>query len=257
MNLQDKLGKIVLAHALYWYGQPGDTSTMHRYVSTDPNVIADQISAMQNLGIGGILALTFGPTVNPFIHQTVMEACRQCGERGMLFGLVLDPWVAKASTDKTAAVIASLQHPDMQTMLSSRGYLPERYVLDFGTGADSVRVMNAVPGMSMLNLGTGFSWPSFSSSSALATLARQNALPTMKIPGVCPRFNDGYPGDRNKSVWGGNVRVLESQAGNFFWDQVALAPKTSKYVQLITWNDYFEDTAIEPSASMLWGRIGK
>lgn len=267
MNLADKSGKILLAHYVYWYGKPNTTHAMNRYVSTDPDVIGDQLSSIQNLGIQGIIALTYGAKASPFIHQAVMEACRQCSERKMLFALCFDPWTVKdlvtgnllPSPQREQAYIAALAHPDTQTMLNSRCYLPERYVLDFSTGANLAVVAAGagVGNITFLAKHIGFSWPE--KTNTMAVLKSDNANPGMKIPGLCPQFNNGAPSDRNKDIQDLNqpCTVLESQAGNFWWDQVALLPASAKYAQVITANDYTEGTVLEPFASMCWGRIGK
>jgi hypothetical protein len=248
MNLSDHFpGKTLLAHVVYWYGKPNTTHNMNRYVSTDLKIIADQNLAMQALGIKGLFALTYG-AASSFVQQAVIAANAQCNLDGQLFGLCIDPWAVRNSTDKTAAVIAYLKQADTQKMLNSKSYLPEHYVLDFNTKADPVKIHAALPGIKMLSKNSGFWWPNFPSDSSQSGVT---------IGGVCPCFNDGVIGNMGVSWQGGPTRFKESDGGNYWWDQASLIPPAVTYVQIITWNDYQERTVIEPMASMLWGRIGK
>lgn len=243
MNLAAKLGKIPLAHVVNFYGKSGDT-IMTRYKSNDPVVIDQQLRAIQSVGIQGMISLTYG-AASLFVQSAVVEQSKQCTDKGMFFALCMDPWVTTNQPDKTAAVIAYLKQADTQAVLNAPSYLPEKYVLDFETKADPGKVM-AATGVKILSKNSGFWWPNFPKDGS------QNVT----IPGLCPCFNDGTPGSMGLSWQGGPTRLKETDAGNYWWDQVAALP-SSKYVQVITWNDYHERTVLEPFASMLWGRIGK
>jgi hypothetical protein len=105
-------------------------------------------------------------------------------------------------------------------------------------------------------------------ASCVSNLKSQNANKAMMIPGICHRFNDaGMPSpkgvslanwtgtrDMTTSVWGDQpARVLNDQGGNFFYDQLAVTPMTCPYLGYVTWNDYDEDTVIEPAMSVQTG----
>lgn len=245
MSLATRLGKIPLAHVVNFYGKAGDIS-MLRYKSNDPVTISQQINAMKNIGIGGMISLSYGAS-SSFIQNAIVEQSRQCTNKGMLFALCLDPWTTKYQPDATVAVINYLKQPDTQGVLNASSYVPEKYVLDFNNiGVDAAAVMAAVPGIKILKENVDYWWPNF------PTDGNQNVT----IPGVCPWFNDGLLGNMGVSWQGGPTRVKETDAGNYWWDQAAKFPAAAKYCQLITWNDYHERSVLEPFASMLAGRIG-
>jgi hypothetical protein len=239
-TLREILGKPVLFHVVYWHGKDG-TPSLTGYSSNDPNVIGDQLSAMQNLGGEGcgVVALTYGPTVSPWIHGAVMEACRQANERQMPFCLCFDPWTVKTAPDKTAAMIAALKHPDTQTMLNSRSYLNGRPVLDFNTGANKTVVLSAVPGIDFWQIQQDYDWVQ------IPPVANKTQLPCVYL-----QFDDGTGPDRNKSVWDQTkpARIIPPLAGATF-NQIKLS--AGNYVQFATWNDISEGTDIEKFASML------
>jgi hypothetical protein len=276
---------VALAHWLGWFGEgtPVKVHRVNRYVSTDPAVVKAQLLAMQSIGIQGAIATWQGPTVNPFLHAATMTLWEWCMELDMLFGLLLDPWIAKQQPNPTQAVITALQSADCQRMLDSPCYLPEQYVLEFDLAASAgvvVPTVQAAVGCPLLSWHTGFSWPNIpvnpqSPTDSLASLKADNAQTAMKVCGVNVAFNDGgeplpvgvlaagFAGLRDYSIsaWGaavGNTRVIDHQGGNWFFDQLAVMPKTAPYVALVTWNDSDEGTGIEHVVAALTGnRIGQ
>lgn len=247
------------AHVIGWYGD----GKIHRnvpYLSNDPYVIGQQLDLMQAESIGVVLQTWQGPLA-PFQHEAAQAMEQECEDRGMKFGLVLDPWCAKlGSGTPTENIENALLDPTSQAMLNSKRYLPEKYVLDFNTGADLTALAAKFPTLAFLGFQTGFSWPFIPWNPA--QYAKINALPTMRIPGLCMSFNDGgmptpagvslttwlaagSPRDYNTSVWGastGAARVLDSQAGQFFQSQLQ-SIAGSKYAAIVTWNDYDEQSS--------------
>ncbi len=248
MTLRDTLGKPVLFHWVGWHNKDGKSLT--GYDSRSMNVISSQLDAMQALGGNdfGVIALTYGPTVSPFIHQAVMGMGNQCSARGIPFALCFDPWTVKNTPDKNKAMIAALQHPDIQFLLNMRCYLPGRPVLDFSTGCDAKTVMASVPGIQYWLNGPDFAWP------RIPGPTNNN----VKLPCACLQFDDGTGPDRNKQVWDQTlpVRLLPAKAGGMFYDMTSAAPSASGYIQFVTWNDVAEQTDVEKFAAMLSGRIG-
>lgn len=250
-------GKL-LAHWMPWFGD-GHYHPMTAYKSNNIFTIGKQLDVMQAVGIDGVIATWQGPTVNPFAHEATVNMCDELGERGMLFALLLDPWICKQSANKEQAIITALNDPMVVGMLDSPAYLPEKFVLDFGAGANFATVEKSVGAMQFLMRHVGYSWPEITST--LSTLAKDNASPLMAIPGICPKFFDGgLPTstgfDWNTQTWGPgtSARSIEDQAGNFFHDQVALVPIKTSYAAIVTWNDYNERTAVEPMCSILTGK---
>jgi hypothetical protein len=265
-------GKL-LAHTMGWFGG-GNIHRMNRYDSSDKYVIAKQLDCMQQVGIDGVILTWQGPLA-PFLHNTAMTMSVECGERNMLFALLLDPWCAKLGNGTpTANVTAALNDPTTKVMLNAPSYVPEKYILDFNTGAVLATLGTSFPTLKFLAMDQGFSWLSIPSgnlltanASAVSTLAGFNKNPAMKIPGIGRDFNDtGMPTPTNvslakwsgtrdytQSVWGGSGRVLENQGGNFFYDQIAITPGNVPYIALVTWNDYDERTELESFCSMITG----
>ncbi len=243
MTLRDQLGKPVLFHWVGWHGKDGNSLT--GYDSRDPNVITHQLKAMQVLGGEGfgVIALTYGPTVSTFIHQAVMTICEQSNALGIPFALCFDPWTVKTFPDKNAAMVAALNHPDIQFLLKSESYLPGKPVLDFATGCDKATVLAGVPGIQYWMNGVDYDWVK------IPSVANKTQLPCTYI-----EFNDGTGKDRNKQVWNQSlpVRITPSLAGNTFWGRNVSA---GQYVQFCTWNDVSEGTDVEKFASVLWGKI--
>lgn len=275
-----------LAHVMGWFGEgnPVQVHRQSRYMSNDPKVVASQLVLLQATGFDGVLVTWQGPTVNPFLHDATIRIWEACMERQMLFGLVLDPWIAKNQPNPTTATIAALQHVDTQRMLDSPCYLPEQYVLEFNlakaANVDIAAVQVAMPNKPILSWHAGFSWPNIPvdaahPADALAALKSDNAKPTMKVAGVNIMFNDGgiplpvgvlasaFHGLRNyaQSVWGpgsGLTRVIDHQGGNWFFDQLAVTPAIVPYIALVTWNDHDEGSGVEHVVAAFAGtRIGK
>lgn len=262
-TLREILGKPILFHTVYYHGKDG-TASPTGYLSNDPNIIGDQLSVMQAIGGEGcgVIALTYGPAVNAFIHQAVMEACRQCNARRMPFALCYDPWTVKGSgLAADQAMIMVLRHPDTLAMMNSRTYIssingtPGKLVLDFSTGANSKNVLAASPGVNYFMKNTDFAWPNFDANSKPVPLNNK-----VKLPCVIHQFDDGSGADRNKQANDPSlpVRLWPSNAGNTFWQSaVSAIADNSQYVQLPTWNDVRESTDIESWAAIVAGlRIG-
>lgn len=289
MNLKRSIGKSIpgwsgslLAHMMAWFGEPNKVHRQNRYASNDPKVIGTQLDAMQAQGIDGICLTVQGQTVNPFLHDATIKIWEACMERRMLFSFVLDPWIAENQPSPTQAVIAALQSTDYQRILDSPAYLPERFVLEFDlahmAGVSIAAVQAAFPNVPILSWHSGFSWPtlpvnSSSPADSLASMRADNAKASMKVAGVNVMFNDaGEPmplgvtsanfrgqRDYSQSVWGGgSAKVIDHQAGNWFYDQLAVTPATVPYIALVTWNDHDEGTGIEHVVAALNGtRIGR
>jgi hypothetical protein len=275
----------LIAHVMGWFGEgnPVKVHRVNRYLSNSPAVVAAQLDAMRSIGIEGVMVTWQGPTVNPFLHAATIALWEGCMERQMLFGLVLDPWIAEGQANPTQAAIAALQSSDCQEMLNSPAYLPEGYIIDFNlaaaAGVTIAALQAAVPSNPILSWHSGFSWPNIPvnpqvPADSLAALKADNANPAMKIAGVNVVFDDGgqplptgviaslFKGLRNYalSVWPGTTptRAIDHQAGNWFFDQLAVTPATVPYIALVTWNDSDEGSGIEHVIAALSGvRIGK
>lgn len=273
------LSSIILTHVMPWFTKvPGrNYHPMCAYDSNNPLTIGKQLTAMQRNGIAGVILTYQGPGAS--MPDTATEMCQQCAERGMLFALLLDPWIAKIGPGTPEQrMTAALNHPDVIKMFHSPAYLLEGYLLDFNTGVDWTKV--TVPAIAsgprpVLGLGTGFTW-SHDAGDVDPIVALRNAYAQhpIKIGSLCMSFFDGGaplppPLDRSKPFdpvnavnvdfqkqnWGtgGSTRYTPDRAGNYFFDQLAITPATLKYVAIETWNDYNERTCVEPWMSVVAG----
>jgi hypothetical protein len=266
-------GRLACHHMTYL----GD-GHVHRavpYNPTDSKVIAKKFSLMQAAGIDMVIATWQGPFALS-AHLDATLTAMMCAEMGMQFALLLDPWCAKLnskgeSQDFTGNVTAALQYPSSVAMLNGSSYVPEKYILDFGTGANLTTLGKTFPNYKFLGRGTGFSWinipPATITDSpaknawAVADLKTQHANPAMKVASVCYSFDDsGQPlpvgvatqaafdaagGKRDplSSVWGGPARILESFAGQFGEQQLATIPATVPIIAVISIDDYDEQSS--------------
>lgn len=266
----------LMAHLIAWIGD-GHDHRVTRYKSTDPNVIAAQLSCMQAIGIDGVIVTWQGPFLSSpsgiqgFTNVAARTIINQCALRGMKFALLLDPWVCKSGktpADKAALVTTALKDPSVAPFFNNPAYIPERAVLDFSTGADLALCRQQNPTLAFWAEQVDYSWPN-TGSNWLTELSNVNLLASMKVPAVCPKFFDGgymptfpviSPRVWDTSIWGpgvGDTRNVDHQAGNTFLDTVGVITKSAPYAGLVTWNDHDEGTGIEDAVSMLTGiRIG-
>lgn len=262
-----------LVHVMGWFGSPNHSFPMTAYSSNSPLTIGKQLTIMQKCKVDGLILTWQGPTVSPFIHSVAMEFSQQCSERGMLFGLLMDPWICKqvpTGSSKEVMIIAALKDPTTQAILTAPSYLPEKYVLDFGTGANLSTLGLAFPTLSFLAQNIGFAWNPV--QNPVNSTSAMNNFSTMKIPCITSRFKDGGAvstdpafsalirgdaagKDMNTSGWSpagtNDCRVINNQAGQIALKIAASVPLAARYAAYVTWNCYMEDSSCEDSMSYL------
>lgn len=263
--------------ACHHVGYLGD-GHVHRavpYTATDPKIINQKLELMQADGVDMVITTWQGIyATSCHLDATLLSAA--CAQRGMQFALLLDPWCAKLSAtgsnkNYTANVTTSLQAASTQAMLNASSYAPEKYVLDFNSGADLGALAKTFPTLKFLAQGQGFSWivippASITDSPAknawsVANLKTQHANTAMKIASFCDGFDDsGMPlpagvqsqasfdaaggvRDWSQSVWGGPARILEGFAGEFAQQQLATISPSMPIVAVLTWDDYDEQSS--------------
>lgn len=245
------------------------------YVATDPKIVAKKIALQQSQGININITTWQGPWATS-CHLDATLTAAECSRVGMQFALLLDPggmqkWTGNRAV-ATQNAIAALQDKTTQALLNGSSYLPEKYVLDFDTGADLVALAKAFPTLKFLAKGKDFSWISIPkiteskarNAAAVADLKAQHASPSMKIASVCDGFNDagqplpvgvqsqalfdaaGGKRDFTKGVWGDDpARILESFEGLFMEQQLATIPATVPIIAALTIDDVDEGTNME------------
>jgi hypothetical protein len=282
MTLKDSLTKLgfkptikIFTDIMVWYDQ-NLAPKYTRYLSDDAFTIGRQFDAAQNAGLDGFRITYQGLNSKNSPTQTSasLQIAQKCEERGMQCLLLLDPWIAKGSTAPEASVISQLQDSRVQEIINSKGYLKDSagkpIIMDFDVqsvgGADMSKVAAAFPQYTFGSKHSMYSWPEPPANQTIANLKRDNANPNMLMPGLMLSFSDsGFVKsdgtiDYNAQVWDNSkpCRVFPPLAGNWFFDQLEVTPKTVDYISLATWNDYREGTTWEQFFTAQAGiRIGR
>jgi len=272
-------GRLAAHHVSYL----GD-GHVHRavpYNPLDPKVVATKLALMQSVGIDVVISTWQGIYAPESNSDTILMA-KMCAEVGMQHALLLDPWCAKlgppngvVTAPSTQNVIDSLSASS--AILNASSYVPEKFILDFNTGANLGTLAKQFPQYDFLAQGAGFSWISIPpnltpdnpacNAASVANLKSQHSNPAMKVASFCMGFNDagmplpanvqsmtaflaaGGKRDWTQSVWGGPARILYSYEGEFAQQQIATIPPNVPIVALVTWDDVDECTAIEPKVA--------
>jgi hypothetical protein len=261
------------AHEISYNGD-GHVHRAIPYNPTTPAVALQKAQLMQSDGVDICICTWQGPWAES-CNAAAIAMLAACEQVGLQFALLLDPggmqkWLANQSQATiTDNVIAALQAVSTVQMIDSPAYVPERWVLDFNTGANLSTLKTALPSLTFLEQGAGFSWisiPAITDSTArntaaVANLKTQHANPAMKIASFCKSFDDsGQPlptgvqsqsafdaagGVRNltNSVWSGPARILESFAGQFSLQQLATINPATPVIAILTWSDYDEQSS--------------
>lgn len=254
-------GRLV-AHVMPWFNGDGKHPNVG-YLSHEPWVVGQQLSCMGPLGFEEVCVTYSGSGVSQLVHFASTAMCYQVSEHNMKFSLLLNAAMVTNRPDKTVdpttEVLNRLKEPEVQWMLNSTNYIPERTVYEFDLGPNGVDLakVQAATGLTLASKHTGFTWPE--KQNTLITLASDLKNP-VKMTVIFPSFNDGNPKDRNKSVWDISkpVTIFDPMGGQFWHSQLKLVASMQPSAHLGTvWNDYEEGNTWEPWASALAGiRIG-
>ncbi|HXN71581.1 MAG TPA: hypothetical protein VN861_03395 [Candidatus Acidoferrales bacterium] len=265
------------------------------YNAADLKVMAKRLSLMRAAGFDMLIETWQGPWATA-CHADAIANSALCTEMGMQFALLLDPggmqkWLPNQSQATiTANVVAALE--SAAPMIAASSYVPEKFILDFNTGANLSTLAKAFPSYNFLAQGSGFSWisiPKLNSkaylspddlscnSLSVANLKSQHSNPAMKVASFCFEFDDsGMPlpsgvqsmatflaagGNRDftQSCWGGPARRLYSYSGQFARQQIATINPSTPIIAAVTITDYDENTALEPklaeAAGVNWSTL--
>jgi hypothetical protein len=267
------------AHDICYNGD-GHVHRAIPYDPTNPAVALQKAKLMKSDGVSLCIGTWQGPWATS-CNAAALAMSAACKTVGLQFALLLDPggmqkWlyntpaeVAAAQVTITANVTTALQTASTVSMLNASSYCPEKWILDFNTGANLTTLAKTFPSYKFLAQGSGFSWidiPDISDSparnaAAVANLKSQHANPAMQIASFCKSFDDsGQPlpvgvqsqtafdaagGVRNlaNSVWGGPARILESFAGQFSLQQLATINPATPVIAILTLSDYDEQSS--------------
>jgi hypothetical protein len=261
-------GRIGVHHVGYIGNGEVQGAVPYATIANTPALIRQKLTLMKQCNVDLVISTWQGPWSN---DDTILFG-QLCSEFGMQHALLLDPggmakWLPNQSAATiTANVIAALTAA-MTTIINLPSYVPEKWVLDFATGAILSQVEAKFPMLDILQMRAGFSWPSIPDMSnpvsrnaaSVADIKTQNSSSAMRLPGVCSCFNDagetlpanavtlvewennGCQVNYNIGAWGNNpCRILESYAGQLLQQMLAVTPPTAPAIMFVTWDDYRE-----------------
>lgn len=263
----------VYAHLMGWFGTSSHLNV--GYNSNDPNEVSRQVKDMMSRGINGAVLTWKGPNNNP-TQQTAQllmaEAAKHPG-----FQVAMEEEVgavgAAAIASKcniTAQVISDVNYI-LENFATSPAYMLqsgrpvifffglEAYYADWtavraGVHGNPVFVFRNASAFTNAGADAGYSWVSITAGAPYNEMltyldgfyAAAVADPAKATYGsMYAGFND------NQAGWGSN-RIIARGCGKTWLDSLTEAGKyysASRQlasVQLVTWNDYEEGTAIEP-----------
>jgi hypothetical protein len=261
----------IYAHLMPWFGSQGHVSV--GYDSSDSAQEARQVDDMASRGIDGAIVDWYGP--NSTHHNTATKYALKAAELHPNFELAIcEDWGAvKNSTNPTQQTISDLNYA-WQSFMQSKSYMRQdgRPVIFFfgfeGQNVDIAAIKSALtfnPVFVFRNSGGftksmsdgGFSWldPMTSGYDSYMSLPYLDNFYTtgLKYP-VQAMYGSGFkgfndtiaswapPGGRHVPQFCGQTWLKSFQeAGRYF-----SADNQLPALQIVTWNDYEEGTAIEP-----------
>ena len=266
MNLKSYLpatGITLVAHLMQWFEQnPANGHSLNtgiRYDSASRGTINKQIRLAQASGVDAFMVDWYG---SQDIHGDLAfkELLLQAEIMGFKAGICIDKGVIKGALSPTAlsptsAFVSELAYV-FSTYAPSPGFFSD-FIMEFGCGKAGVNFADVAVESELIlhddpKYGPFYTWVGLPLGQEQITPLYQNKSCVMGS--VVYGFNDEAPMNCTQSVWGGPSRVMNRArlAGNWFagWQEV---PSVMQYVQLVTWNDYEEGTAIEGMLSAMNG----
>jgi Glycosyl hydrolase family 71 len=263
--LYDKASTQIYAHYMPWFGTSSHMNV--GYSTTDPVQVARQVDDMVSRGIQGVIIDWYGPNNShtDLSTLTMMKAVEK--HSGFKFAIMEDAGALKNATDKTATLISDLIYA-WQTYEQSPAYMTVNnrpVVFFFGVELLTIdwnAVRSQAPGNPLFvfqNSGSfknqfadaGFSWVGYSGDpndwgqSYLNDFYNTGLASNKHIVGSVKKgFNDTL------ASWGKN-RIVNQNCGQTWLSTFAeigkhfSATKQLEFLQLVTWNDYEEGTALE------------
>lgn len=275
MNLKQSFGSStkILANWMGWFQKAGGKHIAGVCESQDPRTVRNQIYAAKAIGIDGFVVDWYGNNDNP-TNQATLELMVSAESVGFEFSIMLDSGIYKwVSTDP--AVRLQTLHTAIDYALQNFTGSPEYTYLnakplfwEFGlreTGIDVAALAKAYPQIALVSQNTQpgpgavdgtYAWVNGFPDKGIEYLAGYlNSSPGgVKIPCLFWQFDDHDPKNPANSVWGGPARLISPRNGDTWNDTVKMVAATSpNIVQICTWNDYEERTAIEPVAKAITG----
>lgn len=259
----------ILANWMGWFQQAGGKHLAGVCESQDPRTIRNQIAMAKAVGIDGFVIDYYGPNNNP-THQAALELMVACEADGEFeFSIMHDSgeykWASSDPSVRLQTLIADIDFVNVNFATSPRYTQLKGKPLfwEFGwrvTGIDPTAVLAKYPGMQLLlqdsipdgapAAGT-FAWvngfPNAGAAYLGSYLSNRQAI-GIKVPCLFWQFDDHDPKAPANSVWGGAARLISPRNGDMWTDCIRLIQGAGQFpiIQVCTWNDYDERTAIEP-----------
>lgn len=247
----------IYANWVPWWGNASHINV--GYSSGDPNELQRQVTDMVSRGIDGVIVDWYSAASLDQPTQGLMKEVEQ--HPGFQFALMPDSGAYTGVADPTAKLIADLNYA-ASTYFTSPNYMRlngkpvvfpfglETFPIDWNAVLAGVQggpafIFRNVSGFSATGSSGAYAWGP-DQPPAYEDYFYSNALalnkPTYGF--VSKGFNDSL------AAWGQN-RFLDQQCGQEWLNTFAMANKYYSssqplpYMQVVTWNDYEEGTAIE------------
>jgi hypothetical protein len=259
---------LFLANWMGWFeGVVGNKHIGGVCRSDDPRTIKAQVDMMQAVGIDGAIIDWYGPNDNP-TNQASLMLMTELERRGMKFSIMLDSGIVKwlpAGVDRNAAMVDAINYCKAN-FVASPAYVQwkgkplffefgTRIPLNFSIASVEVKFPEltlAYQDHGMDTTEPTFAWVNGFPNNGLGYLKGYLSTADVdnSIPCVFSGFDDHKASDPTQSVWGGPARFIDSNYGNTWrgcFELINAKYTTApKIIQVATWNDYEERTAIEP-----------
>jgi hypothetical protein len=275
---QSLTGTLILAHYMAWFGSSNHI-TLPDYHSQDPELLSSQIHSAQDMGIDGFVVDWYGPASleNPdrdFIDQAFAVLLDQAEQKSFKVAICYDQGTLRSVEPslRVSRAVSDVQYAASQ-YFTSTAYLhyndkPVLFVFPYTDVITPTEIMPAIrsaitatifdedPDAETLPHVDGFyAWvqptnpPGWQSDCSewgegylqwfYPTMASSLYSDTITIGGVWPGFDDAL------ASWG-TGRCMSRRCGRTWQDTWAIAIEHHPpIIQIDTWNDFEEGTAIE------------
>jgi PKD repeat protein len=261
----------VYAHLMPWFG--GTNHLNVGYASDDPAQVVRQVNDMLSRGLSGTIIDWYGPNNSRLNNASILVKQESEKHTNFEFAIMEDKGALNSCASTTGCDITGRMIQDLtyayNNFEQSAAYMRvggRPLVFFFGVDAytlDWTRVRNSVPGNPIFifrnngafthaQSGGGFSWTGLSSDPNNMGLGYLDSFYStgLKYP-TQQTIGSSYKGfDDSIASWG-SLRLLNQQCGQTWLTTMA---ETGKYyssskqlsaLQIVTWNDYEEGTALE------------
>ena len=261
----------IYAHLMPWFG--GTNHLNVGYASDDPAQVTRQVNDMLSRGLAGAIIDWYGPNNTRLNNASIYVKQESEKRTNFEFAIMEDKGALNACANTAGCDVTGRMIQDLvyayNTFEQSPAYMRvggRPLVFFFGVDAytlDWTRVRNGVPGNPIFifrnngafthaQTGGGFGWTGLSSDPNNMGLGYLDSFysTALKYPSL-QSVGSSYKGfDDSIASWG-SMRLLNQQCGQTWLSTMAESGKYYSssnqlpWLQLVTWNDYEEGTALE------------